>query len=883
MPGQQRLILCLDGTWNQQDSSTNVLHHFNLIQEGMDPKTGTVQKKFYHTGVGTGVLDSVTGGGFGFGLEQNVRDAYDWLIQNYCDADKPPDEIYVFGFSRGAYTARSLVGFIGQCGLLRRGAPITVSQLWRSYCILGRQKEERRSAWDSILWKPKARIRQITELMPDPWSTVHRSAASDLNSYEQLLVRWSRRVKITYLGIYDTVGAIGWDALAIPGLTSRLALHNNMRPTTIIQHCRHALALDEHRSSFNHTPFLAFVGHDAGEAERGGEAADTPDAAGDVRNHWDRDRAMWRRKIEQRWFVGAHSNVGGGYEDNRLSERPLCWIMEGATQLGVVAESIPACGAVTQSDQLPRDSYTEFASPLWTKVIRAKRNYRLIDPEPNPQASAKKSNGAVPAAGFSLQTINEQIDESITQYWSNSKVCLPPNLQEYAQRKGLAISAAKQAAHTWLEENLINYLAVVLWATMAAVGLFAVDRVTGLIPPMARLWVSCLIAFVLPLVDWSESFINFKVALGWKEPRGRAFLDAIYWSRMLGFVLVVFGVVRSITFLLYLGWRGDFPVVRAIAETYWPVPLCAAAAVILAAKFRSRFAWATLIAGPAATALTGGILFAAGWCVAAIFPEWSGSHAPASPDGGRSLPGLLLLLQLALIYFWRALIWTAEPMAQANLGSIVPLQRCLTPGKVAACLEHWRSLLDCRWLKEDPVNGPAAVRMRELLGLALWRDMLGFIPVYSLVFLFGLWFASRYLPSFEFLKQPGGGLALWAIIPLLAAATDYVEDACHLHFRKLHAMGKYPSMGITLFSWSMSRIKDLAVVVALVLTCAAVVDGTWVARLQLNDWRAKIAVVITALIVAVLALGVVARIVHFFAVKKNDRKAAPPAALAARA
>jgi uncharacterized protein (DUF2235 family) len=889
MGNQQRLIVCLDGTWNKQDSSTNVLHDYNVIHEGMDPK-GVFQKKFYHPGVGTGVLDSVSGGGFGFGLEQNVRDAYNWLIQNYCDGqpDQLPDEIFVFGFSRGAYTARSLVGFIGQCGLLHRAAPITVTQLWQDYCILGRQKEERRSAWEKILWKPKARIRQITELIPDPWSTRGRSPALDLNPKERLLVRWSRRVRITYLGIYDTVGAIGWDALAIPGLTSRMALHNNLRPTTLIQHCRHALALDEHRSSFNHTPFLAFVGNDLHEVDRGGEGSEPSDAAGDARQYWDRARAMWRRKIEQRWFVGAHSNVGGGYEDNHLSERPLGWILEGARQQGLMTESIPGCAAVTQADQLPRDSYAEFAPPLWTKLIRAKRNYRVVDPDPVPQASAKKGKDDAPAAGFSLQTINEKIDDSIVEYWKASHVSLPPNLQEYAQRKHIPIPEARRAAHKWLDEKFEDYLYLVLWATLAAVGLFAVDKTTGLIPPDAKLWVGCLIAFLLPLVDWSESAVTFKCALGSRDPRARAFLDAIYWSRMLGFVLFVFGVAYSIAFLFYLGWRHEFQLAMTIGETYWPVPVCAAGAAILASKLRSWHAWATLVAGPATTAFAGGILIAAGWCVADLFPEIRGTTDPnsplpglLSPAVGRSLPGLLLLLQLALIYFWRAMLWTADPMAQANLGSVVPLQRCLTPAKVAACLERWRSQLECRWLNEDPVSGPAAIRMRELLGLTLWRDMLGFIPVYSLVFLFGLWFAAQ-LPAFEFLNQPGGGLALWWMIPLLAAVTDYVEDLCHLHFRKLHELGKRPSAAVTLLSWSMSRIKGLAVIVALALTCAAVLGGTWMVRHEVADWRAKIAVVISALTVGALVLAVLARIIHFFLAGKTAPESEPPQEVAAQ-
>ena len=135
MQTKQRLILCFDGTWNQEDNSTNVLHHFNLVRE--DPTGAFLQKKHYLRGVGTGVLDRITGGGFGIGLEENVRAGYNWLVENYQDE---ADEIYIFGFSRGAFTARSLVGFIGRCGLLRKGAPLPVQQLWRAYCLLGRER-----------------------------------------------------------------------------------------------------------------------------------------------------------------------------------------------------------------------------------------------------------------------------------------------------------------------------------------------------------------------------------------------------------------------------------------------------------------------------------------------------------------------------------------------------------------------------------------------------------------------------------------------------------------------------------------------------------------------------------------------------------------------
>ena len=131
MATRQRLILCFDGTWNKEDSSTNVLHQSNLVVEG--PVGEFVQKRFYQRGVGTGVLDRISGGAFGGGLEENVRAGYNWLVEHFQDGTDPEhaDEIYIFGFSRGAFTARSLVGFIGRCGLLHRGAPL-LRRRWRA-------------------------------------------------------------------------------------------------------------------------------------------------------------------------------------------------------------------------------------------------------------------------------------------------------------------------------------------------------------------------------------------------------------------------------------------------------------------------------------------------------------------------------------------------------------------------------------------------------------------------------------------------------------------------------------------------------------------------------------------------------------------------------
>src|SRR5687768_14597466 len=110
----KRLSIFLDGTWNDEGSATNVHSLSQLVAAvGND---GIPQEKYYDSGVGTRWHNKVTGGALGRGLSENVRQAYAWLLKKYEDGD----EVYIFGFSRGAYTARSLGGLIAGCGLARR-------------------------------------------------------------------------------------------------------------------------------------------------------------------------------------------------------------------------------------------------------------------------------------------------------------------------------------------------------------------------------------------------------------------------------------------------------------------------------------------------------------------------------------------------------------------------------------------------------------------------------------------------------------------------------------------------------------------------------------------------------------------------------------------
>jgi uncharacterized protein (DUF2235 family) len=399
-PGK-RLILCLDGTWNKRSSNTNVFHLHNLVAErGSDD---VPQLRYYDEGVGTGIFDYATGGAFGFGLDENVIGAYEWLVENYLDGD----EIYLFGFSRGAFTVRSLVGLLMKCGLLRAGAPLTVDQLWQGYRILGRYREPDTGIarppnwWETIFGRERLEFRSLIELM---WDT-GKQRVPDLNGTEALLCGWSRRVPVHCVGVFDTVGAMGLDALAIPGLRTRIAAFHNTNPSRLMKHGLHALSIDEHRRSFRHVPWQSF----------------TP-ANGPAPRPWD--------NIEQRWFVGAHANIGGGYEDNPLCLFPLAWMVERLTAMGVgfrsaimrpsVTDCLPLRTRKGGSQSPLRDSYAEFLSG-WGRLFGS-RYYRCINPDP------------IAAPGYQVASINETIDPSVTEFVAGDENYRPSNYLDYLRR-----------------------------------------------------------------------------------------------------------------------------------------------------------------------------------------------------------------------------------------------------------------------------------------------------------------------------------------------------------------------------------------------------------------------------------------------------------------
>lgn len=359
---QKRLAIFLDGTWNSIDSNTNVWRMRALC--AAKGKDGKPQLVYYEVGV-----NGFLGGVFGQGLDENIRLAYEWLIENYNDGD----EIFIFGFSRGAFTARSLAGLVALEGILKAGSPIGLTQLFARY-----QKGNEESIWTL---KDK-------ETSGD---------TSKLTDEEKWLLKYSQPAKVKVVGVWDTVGSVGVAAGNIPHVSRSQFDYLQTGLFIPIQNGYHALAIDEHRSDF--APTLWTVRHPK-------EGVGPP------------PRLL--ANVEQRWFVGAHANVGGGYQNDLLNQAPLRWLMQKAESHGLSFRS----EVILDGDALKSpiiDSYHSFGEGLYAMVSSAL--YRAIGPEPDVRENGTHIN------------VNETIDVSVFQRWRADPKYRPRNLVEWAQRR----------------------------------------------------------------------------------------------------------------------------------------------------------------------------------------------------------------------------------------------------------------------------------------------------------------------------------------------------------------------------------------------------------------------------------------------------------------
>jgi uncharacterized protein (DUF2235 family) len=358
---QKRLAIFLDGTWNSIDSNTNVWRMRALC--AAKSKDGKPQLVYYEVGV-----NGFLGGVFGQGLDENIRLAYEWLIENYNDGD----EIFIFGFSRGAFTARSLAGLVALEGILKAGSPIGLTELFARY-----QKGNEESIWT----------------LKDKETSGDTSITDD----EKWLLKYSQPAKVKVVGVWDTVGSVGVVAGNIPHISRSQFDYLQTGLFIPIQNGYHALAIDEHRSDF--APTLWTVRH----------PKDRPGPPPRLLTN-----------VEQRWFVGAHANVGGGYEHDLLNQAPLRWLMQKAESHGLSFRSEVTLDGVALKAPII-DSYQSFGEGLYAKVSPA--HYRPIGPEPDVRENGTHTN------------VNETIDVSVFQRWRADPEYRPRNLVEWAQRR----------------------------------------------------------------------------------------------------------------------------------------------------------------------------------------------------------------------------------------------------------------------------------------------------------------------------------------------------------------------------------------------------------------------------------------------------------------
>ncbi|TAK90914.1 MAG: DUF2235 domain-containing protein [Burkholderiaceae bacterium] len=298
----KNIVIFSDGTGNSdiKDRGTNVFKMFEAVDLNghFDNPPLKQQIAFYDDGVGTESLKplKILGGAFGWGLSRNVKQLYAALVRSY----NPGDSIYLFGFSRGAFTARSIGGFITSCGILNHNeyksddalveAVNQAYKVYRSRYMTGVHKDLR-SLYKKI--RPANNKPSRFEKKRDAF---HAALKNKIHT----------DVKIAFIGAWDTVDAVGFPIAHVADLINyfiypfKFADHS-LNPK--VEQARHALSIDDERHTFH--PLL-----------------------------WD-ETAENSNRIKQVWFAGVHANVGGGYPKQGMSLTALSWMINEAENAGL--------------------------------------------------------------------------------------------------------------------------------------------------------------------------------------------------------------------------------------------------------------------------------------------------------------------------------------------------------------------------------------------------------------------------------------------------------------------------------------------------------------------------------------------------------------------
>ena len=305
-------IFC-DGTWQHLDQRypTNVA---KLARAVAPASAAGPQFVYYDDGVGvsSGVADNLThlvGGATGQGLDYKIARAYEFLCLNY----EPGDRIFIFGFSRGAYTARSLAGLLRLAWILKREEASRVFEVAAFYRTRPKSTAPQadRDAFDAIMAKYRA-----DHCYPDPPFLADQAyVPGDPSS----LTPEAGCAWIQHVGVWDTVGSLGVPA-NLPFARELDAKYdfNDTDLSRFVRSARHAVSIDERRDTFAPTLWDNIDTLNKNAHADGFAYADRP--------------------YQQVWFPGGHGCVGGGGDDGGISIPPLLWIAEGARRAGLALD-----------------------------------------------------------------------------------------------------------------------------------------------------------------------------------------------------------------------------------------------------------------------------------------------------------------------------------------------------------------------------------------------------------------------------------------------------------------------------------------------------------------------------------------------------------------
>lgn len=363
----KRLVVFADGTWNSpankdadKIAKTNVYKAFEKTPTGICAD-GTEQLTYYQEGVGTGDLrNRILGGGLGKGIDNNIKDIYRFLVENYNNGD----EIFLFGFSRGAYTVRSLAGLIRNCGILFRHNHIKIDRAYFLY----RSRDDK-----------------------------HHPNSSECIEFQKAFSHPLSRKTIKFIGVWDTVGSLGIPFRMIP-LKRKYKFHDVLL-SNIIENAYHAISIDERRVFF--TPTL-----------------------------WQKQTHHTDQKLEQCWFRGVHSDVGGGYTHGDLFKIPLHYLLKNAANLNLTCN-------LTYSISELKEAAASISNNAKTGFYRLLPDYFRVIKLSSPSLTAWQLFGLfinkffiknMPELAQEIVT-NEYIHEAVFEYFNSNKDKLPPNLK----------------------------------------------------------------------------------------------------------------------------------------------------------------------------------------------------------------------------------------------------------------------------------------------------------------------------------------------------------------------------------------------------------------------------------------------------------------------